>query len=143
MMTNSHTRELLNDGQREALCNLLRSFRRGGKGGPDWDMAGIRAAVTKAEGVADSGVQLAAAALAAAANPAYRTPGLISKPGKHWPAVDGERRQPTRAQTDVPCPDHEGQTMPCPACRAVSRPPTPTDIAAMRAALTAPRTEEP
>ncbi len=140
MMTNdppeARHREVLNDGQRTALAQIIRSFRRDGLNGPAWDMAGIVAAIRKAEAVADSGVQLAAAALAVAANPEAKTPGLIARPGRHWPELgDGKRRPPTRITTDVPCPDHEGQTMPCPDCRAESRPPTDDDLAAARAAV--------
>ena len=131
-------RELLNSGQRDALAGLIRSFRRNGTNGPDWDMAGIHAGIRRAEQSADSGVQLAAAALAAAANPAVRTPGWIARPGRHWPDLgDGARRQPTRLTTDLPCPDHDGHTVPCPACRAQSRPGTPDEIAALRAAARA------
>ena len=136
MMTNN-PRQLLNDGQRDAIAWLVRSFRRNGNG-PDWEMPGIRASIVKAEQVADSGVQVAAAALAAAANPAVRTPGFIARPGRHWPDLgDGARRQPTRLTTDLPCPDHDGHTVPCPACRAQSRPGTPDEIAALRAAARA------
>lgn len=142
MMTNgppeARHREVLNDGQRTALAQILRSFRRDGLNGPAWDMAGIVAAIRKAEAVADSGVQLAAAALAVAANPEAKTPGLIARPGRHWPDLaDGRRRTPTRITTDVPCPDHEARTMPCPDCRAESRPPTDDDLAAARAAVRA------
>ena len=132
------TRELLTPGQRDAIAGLIRSFRRNGTNGPDWDMAGIHAGIRRAEQSADSGVQLAAAALAAAANPAVRTPGWIARPGRHWPDLgDGARRQPTRLTTDLPCPDHDGHTVPCPACRAQSRPGTPDEIAALRAAARA------
>ena len=128
-------RELLNEGQRGALAGLIRSFRRDRRTGTDWDMPGIHAAIVKAEQVADSGVQLAAAALAAAANPEVKTPGWIARPGRHWPDLgDGHRKHPTRVTTDVPCPDHEGHTMPCRACQAVSRRPTPEETAALKAA---------
>ena len=129
-------REQLTDWQRKTLAQLVRSFRRDGANA--WDMPGIIAAIVRGEQVADSGVQLAAAALAAAANPTVKTPGWIPVPGRHWPDLgDGDRQQPTRLATDVPCPDHEGQTMPCPDCRAESRPPTDDDLAAARAAVRA------
>ena len=128
-------RELLNEGQRGALAGLIRSYRRDSTHGPVWDMPGIHAGIRRAEQVADSGIQLCAAALSAAANPEVKTPGFIAQPGRHWPDLgNGDRQQPTRLATDVPCPDHEGHTMPCRACQAVSRRPTPEETAALRAA---------
>ena len=142
MMTNN-PRQLLNDGQRDAIAWLVRSFRRNGNG-PDWEMPGIRAAIVKAEQVADSGVQVAAAALAAAANPAVRTPGFIAQPGKHWPHIGDTRAQPTRLGTDLPCPDHEGQTIPCPVCRRETRACRPGELTgALRAARTDQEGEPP
>ena len=130
------TRDLLTPGQRDALAGLIRSFRRNGTNGPDWDMAGIHAGIRRAEQSADSGVQLAAAALAAAANPEVKTPGFIAQPGRHWPDLgNGDRQQPTRLTTDVPCPEHEQHTIPCRACRAETRPAQPGELtAAARAA---------
>ena len=128
-------RELLNEGQRDALAGLIRSYRRDSIHGPVWDMPGIHAGIRRAEQVADSGIQLCAAALSAAANPEVKTPGFIAQPGRHWPDLgNGDRQHPTRLTTDVPCPDHEGHTMPCRACQAVSRRPTPEETAALRAA---------
>ena len=129
-------RELLNEGQRDALAGLIRSYRRDSTHGPVWDMPGIHAGIRRAEQVADSGIQLCAAALAAAANPEVKTPGWIARPGRHWPDLgDGARRQPTRLTTDLPCPDHDQHTIPCRACRAETRPAQPGELtAAARAA---------
>ena len=138
MMTNHppepRQREQLTDWQRKTLAQLVRSFRRDGANA--WDMPGIIAAIARGEQVADSGVQLAAAALAAAANPTVKTPGWIPAPGRHWPDLgNGDRRQPTRLSTDVPCPEHEQHTIPCRACRAETRPAQPGELtAAARAA---------
>lgn len=128
-------RELLNTGQRDALAGLIRSYRRDGTHGPAWDMPGIHAGIRRAEQVADSGIQLCAAALAAAANPEVKTPGLIALPGRHWPDLgNGDRQQPTRLSTDVPCPEHEQHTIPCLACRAETRPAQPGELKAAAAA---------
>ena len=129
-------RELLNEGQRDALAGLIRSYRRDSTHGPVWDMAGIHAGIRRAEQVADSGIQLCAAALAAAANPEVKTPGFIAQPGRHWPDLgNGDRQQPTRLTTNVPCPEHEQHTIPCRACRAETRPAQPGELtAAARAA---------
>ena len=126
-------REQLTDWQRKTLAQLVRSFRRDGANA--WDMPGIIAAIARGEQVADSGVQLAAAALAAAANPTVKTPGWIPVPGRHWPDLgDGDRQQPTRLSTDVPCPEHEQHTIPCRACQAETRPAQPGELKAAAAA---------
>lgn len=134
-------REVLNDGQRDYLVKLIRSFRRDGAHGPAWDVPGITAAIRKAEQDADTGVQLAAAALAAAADPDVKTPGWIGRPGRHWPTIGGRRNIPSRLANAVECPDHEGQRQPCRACAEAARPATGEDLDAIRAVLAARRTQ--
>ena len=81
---------------------------------------------------------------AARANPAVRTPGFIAQPGKHWPHIGDTRAQPTRLGTDLPCPDHEGQTIPCPVCRHETRACRPGELTgALRAARTDQEGEPP
>ena len=124
MMNDQPSRQLLNDGQRERLCQLIRSMRRGTNDLPEWDMPGIVAAVLKLEASATSPEEAIAAAATAAFMPDYRTPGLMSRPGRHWPPQgdEGKRGQPMRAAARTPCPDHEGEVMPCRACAAETKP---------------------
>ena len=61
-MTDQPKRELLNDGQRERLCQLIRSIRRGSNDLPEWDMPGIVAAVVKLEQAATSAEEAIATA---------------------------------------------------------------------------------
>ena len=65
-----------------------------------------------------------AAAATAAFMPNYRTPALMARPGRHWPPQgdEGKRGQPMRAAARTPCPDHEGEVMPCRACAAETKP---------------------
>lgn len=81
---------------------------------PDWDEQGLVKKIGEAAQMTPSPAILAAAVIAAAANPANRTPGAIAAPGPHWPAVpDGSTLAP-----DAPrCEDHPTLSGPtCPSC---------------------------
>ena len=77
---------------------------------PDWDTAGIMAALAKCR---DKGTpeQIRAVALTAARDARNHTPGVIALAGAHWDAA--KAREPKRAK----CPDHELE-LPCRSCRA-------------------------
>ena len=126
-MNDQPNRELLNDGQRERLCQLIRSIRRGSNDLPEWDMPGIVAAVVKLEQAATSAEEAIATAATAAAMADYRTPALMARPGRHWPPQgdDRKRGQPMRAAARTPCPDHSDEVMPCRACAAITKPAPP------------------
>lgn len=83
--------------QGEALVALLGQLRK------DWDLPGIRAALTKAAPLGTA-TEVAVAACRVAGNPNARTPALIPEPGSHWQGT-------TVAARPVPvwCPDHHGQ----------------------------------
>lgn len=79
---------------------------------PDWDTAGVLAALAR---VRDRGTttQLHAVALAAALDPRNRTPRIIELDGPHWSAA-----HPTTPTGPAPkCPTHTLEE-PCRSCRA-------------------------
>ena len=96
-----------------------------------WDHPGIMAAIEKARAMADA-FDLAHALLVLAERPDLRTPALLSTAGEHWRRMDGTMTK-RRGDNNIPCPEHTGQTMPCPKCREGKRPPTPDELAEMRA----------
>ena len=77
---------------------------------PDWDTAGIMAALAK---VRDRGTpeQIRDVALTAARDARNHTPGVIALAGAHWDAA--KAREPRRTK----CPVHELE-LPCRSCRA-------------------------
>ena len=91
--------------QAEALATFVTRVR------PEWRQAGILAALEKAAPTADV-YDVARALLNLAAEPSVLTPGLLPGPGPHWRKPDGQRI-PRRGDHNVPCPDHDGHTMPC------------------------------
>ena len=90
----------------------------------EWDTAGIAKALRETEG--SPGDVLAAACLAAEDHKLERP----SAAGFRicWPV--NEVTQP-KVSHDIPCPEHTGQTMPCPRCKADVRPPTEEEMAAL------------
>ena len=95
-------------------------------GCPEWDTPGIAKAISATIG--PPGAVLASAALAAE-DATLRAPSAAAFTA-HW-AVKASA--PPRVSNDIPCPEHTGQTMPCPRCREGVRPPTPEELAEMRA----------
>lgn len=88
---------MMTRSQGEALTALLGQLRK------DWDLPGIRAALTKAQTLG-SPADVAVAACRVAGNPQALTPGLIPQPGAHWQGLAaGKHIAP------VMCPDHPEQ----------------------------------
>ena len=83
--------------QAQALAAFVATLR------PDWDAAGIYAALKTAK---DKGTaaDLAHAAIQAASTPSNRTPAVIAMAGPHW-------AQQTASSTPIPGP---GRSEPCP-----------------------------
>ena len=96
----------INRAQTEALATLTTRLR------PDWDHPGIVAAILRA---ADKGAPLdiAHALLTLAEDNQLRSPALLAADGRHWLRRDGRPTGP-RTTSNVPCPDHPEQDMPCP-----------------------------
>lgn len=133
--TNQPQRELLNHWQRKTLTQLVRSFRR--EGADEWQMAGIEKAIVRAEQTATRGVDVAAAAITAAAMDKHKTPGMIPRAGLHWPPDDeGERKAPPRP-TFTACAEHSTQpAYRCALCPQPVSDPLREDLkAALRARL--------
>jgi hypothetical protein len=107
---------------------------------PGWDIPGIEAAIRRApERV--SGLDVARALLNLAANPEVATPGLLPKPGRHWP-VDDEGVSVLPPSNNVHCHVHPLSVLPCPQCEAERCLPDPVehaDYLAAKAALKARR----
>jgi len=95
---------MMTRSQGEALVALLHQLRR-----DDWDLPGIRAAVTKAQALG-SATDVATAACRVAGNPQAKSPGLIAHPGAHWQGTTVAARP-----TDMHCPEHP--TQPAGHCR--------------------------
>ena len=125
----------LTQTQGKRLCELAHLFR------PEWDVPGIEAAVRSVPGTV-SGLEVARALLALADNPEARTPGLLPKPGRHWPtSTDGTSVLPL--SHDMPCPEHPAQVHPCPTCKAEKTPPTDDAMAELRKAVADAKTAAP
>lgn len=93
-----------------ALAHLIHELR------PEWEAEGV---VAQLKRCADRDPFLVAlAAIRAAADKDVRTPGVIPTPGTHW--ADGVKREPERRSYNVPCPDHDGEILPCGRCAAVA-----------------------
>ncbi len=110
---------------------------------PEWDHAGIVAALEKASTLGTP-AEVAAAAFRLACNLKLRNPGMLAQPGAHWraPAEGG----PTVSVVVTRCPEHpEHPAARCPACDS-RRGEVDHDagVAAVREALrSAPRYEPP
>ena len=81
---------------------------------PEWDHAGIVAALEKASTLGTP-AEVAAAAFRLAGNLKLRNPGMLAQPGTHWraPAEGG----PTVSVVVTRCPEHpEHPAARCPAC---------------------------
>ena len=86
---------------------------------PEWDHAGILAALEKASTLGTP-AEVAAAAFRLAGNLQVRTPGMLAQPGKHWraPAEGG----PTVSVVVTRCGEHpEHPAARCPACEEANR----------------------
>ncbi len=86
---------------------------------PEWDHAGILAALEKASTLGTP-AEVAAAAFRLAGNLQVRTPGMLAQPGAHWkaPAEGG----PTVSVVVTRCGDHpEHPAARCPACEEANR----------------------
>lgn len=68
---------MMNRPQAQALAALVHALR------PDWDPAGIMAALRSASGLGESH-EVAIAAVSAAAEKSNRTPAVIALDGLHW-----------------------------------------------------------
>ena len=81
---------------------------------PEWDHAGIVAALEKASTLGTP-AEVAAAAFRLAGNLKLRNPGMLAQPGAHWraPAEGG----PTVSVVVTRCPEHpEHPAARCPEC---------------------------
>ena len=111
---------------------------------PEWDHAGILAALERASTLGTP-AEVAAAAFRLAGNLQVRTPGMLAQPGAHWsvPTQGG----PTVSVVVTRCPEHpEHPAARCPACEEANRGEVDHDagVAAVREALAkAPRYEPP
>lgn len=97
--------------QADALSRLLHLLR------PEWDRAGVMAALAKAKH--RNPFDLSMAALRATANPEVRSPGVIPLDGQHWTerVAPPEPMRPPRR--DEECSAHPGSWQgACNACRA-------------------------
>ena len=86
---------------------------------PEWDHAGIVAALEKASPLGTP-AEVAAAACRLASNLKLRNPGMLSQPGAHWraPAEGG----PTVSVVVTRCGEHpEHPAARCPACEEANR----------------------
>ncbi len=81
---------------------------------PDWDIPGIRSAITAAAATGAGEFTIGRRALAVAANPALRTPALIGQPGP----IAGEHDTPPLPHTIATrCAEHPTQdAATCRAC---------------------------
>jgi len=116
----------LTQSQGKRLCELAHLIR------PEWDLPGIESAVRAAADMAPA-ADVAIALLALAKNPEVRTPGLLSKPGRHWP-TDDKGVSVLPVSHNVRCPEHPISFHPCPQCEAKKCDPTP-DYLEAKAAL--------
>ena len=111
---------------------------------PEWDHAGILAALEKASTLGTP-AEVAAAAFRLAGNLQVRTPGMLAQPGAHWkaPAEGG----PTVSVVVTRCGEHTAHPAArCPECEEANRGEVDhqAGVAAVRAALAkAPRYVEP
>lgn len=111
---------------------------------PEWDHAGILAALEKASTLGTP-AEVAAAAFRLAGNLQVRTPGMLAQPGAHWkaPAEGG----PTVSVVVTRCGEHpEHPAARCPACEEANRGEVDhqAGVALVKAALAkAPRYVEP
>jgi hypothetical protein len=105
----------LTQTQGKRLCELAHLIR------PEWDIPGIESAVRAAADKAPA-ADVAIALLALAKNPEVRTPGMLPKPGKHWP-TDEQGVSVLPVSHNVRCPEHPINFHPCPLCAAKKCPP--------------------
>lgn len=103
----------LTQAQAEAIATAIHRVRNPDH--PQWDRAGVLAALRKAQ---DQGTPAAILRAAAdlADNAELRTPALLPQPGPHWQRADG-----TSARRDshaMRCPKHPSSVHPCPQCAA-------------------------
>lgn len=108
---------MLEPTERDNLTRLVHSIR------PDWDQRGILAALSKCQSFDKQ--DTIRAALAAAADPDVRTPGVIPKAGSHWDPPGRTqststriRRPPKREQE---CEQHPGEWQDSCRCCAADR----------------------
>jgi hypothetical protein len=127
--------------QRRQLAVTAHAARRHSHDGPTWDVPGIEAAIERCGGTP---CDIIAALFTLAGDPNARTPGLLPRPGKHWPVRDGHTTAPATPNR-TPCHEHPGQSWPCPECEATWQPATPAvraqAIADARAAIAAARSK--
>lgn len=107
----------LNENQARALATLIATLRPGPTP-PAWDAAGVFAALRQAA-TRGTAVEVAHAAITAAANPANRTPAVIPLAGPHWSTGATSTNDAIPRPDDARCDEHlwERATN-CRACRA-------------------------
>lgn len=107
---------------------------------PEWDHAGILAALERASTLGTP-AEVAAAAFRLAGNLQVRTPGMLAQPGAHWsvPTQGG----PTVSVVVTRCGEHpEHPAARCPLCETRGEVDHDAGVAAVREALAkAPRYE--
>lgn len=92
----------------------------------EWDTPGIAKALQATEG--PPGAVLAAAAIAAE-DPTLDKPSATAFKAR-W---HSKASAPPKVSHNIPCPEHPGHVMPCRRCTEGTRPPTPEELAEMRA----------
>ena len=86
----------ISQSQLQALTALIYQLRK------DWDLPGIRAALTKAATLGTA-ADVAVAACRCASDLEMATPGLIPQPGQHWQGTTVAKRP-----IPVMCSEHSG-----------------------------------
>lgn len=103
----------LNGQQARAIAFIVNAIR------PDWDQAGIVAALGRARDMGDLAT-ITVAAVRAATNPRNLTPAVIHMQGTHWAAAAGGGVSTNPLPHTVePCPVHGLRPAhACPSCRS-------------------------
>ena len=89
-----------------AMGNVLR---------PDWPLASLRTLLTKHELKVRPRRDVAVALAWIACESATKTPARILEAGPWWIAANAEGNK-VRTSYTLPCPDHDGETLPCGRC---------------------------
>jgi hypothetical protein len=105
--------DVLSREQAQALTHTIHLLR------PAWSEEGIFASLARCKD--RDAFEVTLAAIRAAADKTARTPGVIPAPGSHWNELEPTAK-PNRRSYNVPCPDHAGESLPCPRCAAARVP---------------------
>lgn len=101
----------MNEQQARAVAFIVNAIR------PDWDPAGIVAALGRARAM--GGVaEVTIAAIRAATNPAAQTPAVIHMQGPHWSTTGPTTSPPPPTVDACPVHDHIRPAHNCRCCRS-------------------------